>query len=81
MNFRVDDQLLLPWSPRFTISVARAAAMLDVCGQTVVRLIEDGSLKAYRLRNKAHSPWRINYDSVIAYIQEIHKANGLEQRF
>lgn len=81
MNFRIDDQLLLPWSPRYTISTARAAEILDVSVQTITRLIEDGSIKAYKVRNKSNSPWRINYDSLVAYIDNLHQMNGLEQRF
>lgn len=81
-GFRVPDQLLLPWSPRFTISTARAADMLDVSIQTVTRMIEDGTLKAYKMRpDKVNSPWRVNYDSVIAHIERIHSENGLEKRF
>jgi excisionase family DNA binding protein len=55
--------------------------MLDVSAQTVIRLIEDGSLKAYKVRDKATSPWRINYDSVIAYIEAMHQRAGLDTRF
>jgi excisionase family DNA binding protein len=80
-NFRVPDQLLLPWSPRYTISTARVCEMLGVCTSTVCEMIEDGTLKAYKVRNKPNSPWRINYDSVVAYIEEMHKTNGLEKRF
>jgi excisionase family DNA binding protein len=81
MGFRPQDQLLMPWSPRYTISTTRVAAMLNVCPRTVCAMIEDGTLKAYKVRNKSNSPWRINYDSVIEYIESIHKTNGLEQRF
>jgi len=81
MSFRVPDQLLLPWSPRYTISTARVAEMLDVSVQTITRLIEDGTLKAYKVRQKPNSPWRINYDSVIAYVESMHKEAGLERRF
>ena len=81
MNFRPPDQLLMPWSPRYTVSTARVAEILGVSIQTVTRLIEDGSLKAYKVRNKPNSPWRINYDSVVTYIKSIHSENGLEQRF
>ena len=81
-SFRVPDQLLLPWSPRYTISAAHAATMLDVYINTVCRMIEEGTLKAYKVRpDKANSPWRVNYDSVIAHIERIHTENGLEKRF
>ena len=80
-NFRVPDQLLLPWSPQRTISAARVSEMLGVCVSTVCAMIEDGTLKAYKVRNKPNSPWRINYDSVVSYIENMHQQNGLEQRF
>jgi excisionase family DNA binding protein len=80
-SFRHADQLLLPWSPRFSISTARAAEILDVSIQTVTRMIEDGTLKAYKVRAKLNSPWRINYDSLMAHIELIHQSNGLDQRF
>lgn len=80
-NFRPPEQLLLPWHPRNTVSTKSVARMLDVSEPTVLRLIEDGSIKAYKARQKPNSPWRINYDSVIAYIESIHTTNSLEQRF
>ncbi len=81
-GFRIPDQLLLPWSPRYTISAEHAARMLDVSVRTIHRMIEDGTLKAYQARpGRPGSPWRVNYDSVIAHIETIHKANGLEKRF
>ena len=81
MSFRSPDQLLLPWSPRFSISTARTAEILDVSVQTVTRMIEDGTLKAYKVRDKLNSPWRINYDSLMAHIEAIHTSNGLDQSF
>ena len=82
MTFRVPDQLLLPWSPKYTISVARAAEILDASRDTVERMIEDGTLKAYKVRkNSPTSPWRISYDSLLEYVDEMHKTNGLEKRF
>jgi excisionase family DNA binding protein len=81
MRFRPSDQLLLPWSPRYTISTARTAEILDVSVQTVTRMIEDGTLKAYKMRDKRNSPWRINYESLLAYIEDMHQRNGLDQRF
>ena len=55
--------------------------MLDVSIDSVCRLIDDGELKAYKVRNKKNSPWRVNYDSVIEYLERIHQVNGLERRF
>lgn len=81
-RFRIPEQLLLPWSPRRTISVAHTAELLDVSIHTVIRMIEDGTLKAYKMRpNKTTSPWRVNYDSVVEHIEKIHEMNGLEKRF
>jgi excisionase family DNA binding protein len=82
MNFRPSDQLLLPWSPRYSISTKRAAQILDVSIQTVCRMIEDGTLKAYQVRpDKRNSPYRISYDSLMAQIETIHQKNRLDTRF
>jgi excisionase family DNA binding protein len=81
MKFRPPDQMLMPWHPRFDVSTTRVSAMLNTSQQTVLRLIERGALRAYKLSDKPGSPWRINYDSVIAYIESIHKSYDLEQRF
>jgi excisionase family DNA binding protein len=80
-SFRVPEQLLLPWHPKKTVSVAWAAEKLDASKGLVLRLIEEGRLKAYRLRDGSTSPFRINYDSFIGYLEEIHRDNDLEQRF
>ena len=81
MMFRLPDQLLLPWSPKYTISTDRAADILGCSRDTVERMIEAGELKAYKLRPSPTSPWRINYDSVIEYLEGLHERNGLEKRF
>jgi excisionase family DNA binding protein len=82
MSFRVPDQLLLPWSPRYTVSATRAAEILDVSHDTISRMCEDGTLKAYKVRpDKPSSPWRISYDSLLAYVEKLHERNGLEKRF
>jgi hypothetical protein len=82
MNFRNPDQLLMPWSPRLTISAARAAEILDVSKDVVCNMCQEGAFKAYKVRpDKPNSPWRINYDSLVAYIEDMHKKNGLDQRF
>lgn len=80
-GFRVPEQLLLPWSPRMTVSTQHAAELLDVSVFTVCRMCESGELKAYKLRDKRTSPWRINYDSLVQYIEKMHKQHGLETRF
>jgi excisionase family DNA binding protein len=81
-GFRVEEQLLLPWSPRATVSTAHAARLLDVSIRTIMRMCESGELKAYKVREgKTSSPWRINYDSLVAHLEKIHKEHGLETRF
>jgi excisionase family DNA binding protein len=80
--FRVPEQLLLPWSPQQTISVEHAAEMLDVSVWSLYRMIEDGTIKAYKIRpDKPQSPRRVNYDSVLALLDRIYTENGLEKRF
>jgi excisionase family DNA binding protein len=64
-----------------TLSARRVAQMLGVCVKTVCAMIEEGTLQAYKIRDLPNSPWRINYDSVMAYIESMHKRNGLEKRF
>ena len=82
LRFRVPEQLLLPWSPQATISTVRAAEMLDCDKSTVIRLIEQRLISAYQLRpGVAGSPWRINYDSVLKYLAQIHEEAGVERRF
>lgn len=79
IGFRVPEQLLLPWSPRTTVSVTHAAELLGSSESTILRMIEAGELMAYQLRKR--SPWRINYDSLLSYVERIHKEHGLETRF
>lgn len=81
MNFRPADSSLLPWKLGNTISTARASEILGVCTSTVCEMIEDGTLQAYKVRNMPNSPWRISYNSVVAYVERMHKINGLEKRF
>jgi excisionase family DNA binding protein len=80
-GFRVPEQLLLPWSPRATVSAEHAAKLLDVSVWTVGRMCQSGELKAYKMRERRNSPWRINYDSLVDYIEQMHKEHGLETRF
>ena len=81
-KFRLPEQLLLPWSPKSTISPAHAAKMLDVCLDVVYRMLESGEISGYKVRpDRKNSHWRVNYDSVIAHIERIHEINGLEKRF
>lgn len=81
MSFRPPDASLLPWSPGHSISTARAMEILDVSHSTLLRLIEDGSLKAYKMSNRKKSHWRICYDSVVAHLEGVHERNGLDKRF
>jgi excisionase family DNA binding protein len=80
-GFRVPEQLLLPWSPRLTVSAEHAAKLLDVSVWTVGRMCQSGELKAYKMRERRNSPWRINYDSLVGYIEQVHAEHGLEKRF
>lgn len=81
-GFRVPEQLLLPWSPAKTVSASTVARMLDVAVSTVCAMIQEGTLKAYKVRpTKPNSHWRVNYDSVITHLEKIHKEQRLEKRF
>ena len=82
MGFRRRSDRLLPFAPRSTISTSHAATLLDVSIRTVMRMCESGELVAYKIRvGKSSSPWRINYDSLVAHVETLHKENGLEKRF
>ncbi len=82
LRFRVPEQLLLPWSPQQTIDVHKVAEMLDCSERTILRLIECGEILAYQVRpGRAGSPHRIYYDSVLKYLDKIHRAAGVECRF
>ena len=74
MRFRQPDDKLLPWPMSQSINVARAATMLGCSSSTVLNMIEEGRIRAYKLRpDRAHSPWRIEYDSVLAYINRLER--------
>lgn len=51
------------------IGVETAARMIGTGRDNVIRLIEEGRISAYQLRQRGH--YRINRDSVIAYLEEI----------
>jgi excisionase family DNA binding protein len=53
------------------VGVRRAALILRCSDDTVIRLIEDGSLKAYRLRRRG--PYRIAYESIKEYVLGLRK--------
>jgi excisionase family DNA binding protein len=79
MNFRLRDDQLLPWPPRESISVPRAANMLGCAGKTVRNLIEEGAIRAYKIRpDKPTSRYRIQYGSVVAYIKDIRRKSLLD---
>jgi hypothetical protein len=80
-KFRIPEQLLLPWHPRHSLSVARVAEMLECSPDTVTRYIEEGLLKAWRRRQKPGSPYFVLYESVIEFVEKIHAENGIEPRF
>jgi len=80
-GFRIPEELLLPWPARETISVEHAAQMLECGGNLVRKLIEEGKIQGYKMRDRQGSPWRVRYSSVLAYIEEIHDLHGLEKRF
>jgi excisionase family DNA binding protein len=65
------DQMLLPFPSSQTISVSRAARLIECSTKTVHRLIERGFLWAYQLQDGGW--YRVSYDSVVQYIQMIRK--------
>jgi excisionase family DNA binding protein len=81
-GFRIQEDLLLPFSPRETVSVDAVCRMLS-CGRFAVRkLIEEGKIEAYKIRPHSRTcAYRINYNSVVRYLEEVHRESGLEKRF
>ena len=79
-EFRARDQLLLPWSPGRSISVAKAAELLG-CGHTMIlEMIESGELKAYKLRpDRKNSPWRIYKDSLELHMGKVRDRYELNE--
>jgi excisionase family DNA binding protein len=65
-------QRTLPLPRPRGISVPRAAKMLGVSDDTVHRLIEDGSIKAFRYRKRGW--WSVSFDSLVEYM------NGLQEQ-
>lgn len=82
VTFRVREQLLLPFNFNKTVSVTFVADnMLHCSKHLVLKLIAEGKIDAYRLREGLTTPYRVNYESVLAYIDSIHKNAGLDKRF
>lgn len=63
---------------RATRNASWVASHLGTSTQTVCRLIEDGTLEAYKLRNGGQ--WHICLDSVGKYEAEIKRRYGIESR-
>ena len=73
------NQMLMPWVPSETISTGDAAAMMQCCKDTIRELLEDGTIKGYRIRpNTKCSPWRVYRKSVERYIESLKRDNALE---
>jgi excisionase family DNA binding protein len=60
----------------FEISVSRAARLLNTSPDTIVRMLEDHTLKGYQLRPGGW--WKVSYDSVVAYRNHIRKTFALD---
>jgi len=73
------DQMLMPWSPGRTISTARAAELLGVCQTTIRNMLDDGTLKGYKIRPLCkNSPYRVVRDSVEKHIGHLIDEYSLE---
>jgi excisionase family DNA binding protein len=70
---RRDDELL-PFSKEETIGIADVQKQLDCTGDTVLNLIQSGSLVAYQILTDAKgSPWRIHAPSLERYLGSLHQ--------
>ena len=77
-QYRLSPQLMMPWHPGVTISVARAAELLGCSANTVLRMIEDGTLEGYKLRRGVkNSHYRIIRDSVLRVADQWRKEAGV----
>jgi len=56
--------------------VTQAASLLNTSRDTVLRLIQDGSLVAYQLRPL--SPYKVRLESVLAYRDKVRSRHGLD---
>lgn len=61
---------------RATKNAAWVARHLNTSPQTIGRLIEEGKLKAYRLRDRG--PWHIFMDSVAEFEAQLKVRHGLQ---
>lgn len=58
------------------IGTSRAARLLNTSQDTIIRLIEEGKLKGYRIHGDT-GWWRISYDSLVAYRNYLREKFGL----
>ena len=80
-EFRVRDQFLLPWSPARAISVTRAAEMLGCSQDTILCMIDEGEIEAYKLRpDRKNSPYRVYRDSIDRHLEKIRAKYDLPSR-
>jgi len=55
---------------RKTVSTEKATQMLGVSTATVIRLIQQGELEAYKLTLGLTSPYRIYLDSIERFLEQ-----------
>ena len=60
-------QLMMPWHPGRTVSTKRAAELLGCSEQTIIRMIQDGTLDAFKRRKtvRNNSPWNVIHESLL----------------
>lgn len=76
-DFIQRGQLLLPWSPGRTISTSKVAEILFTSETTVRKMIEDNTLRGYKLRpDKSRSPYRVFRDSVEEHLRRLKSDSG-----
>jgi excisionase family DNA binding protein len=60
----------------FEISVSRAARLLNTSPDTIVRMLEDHTLKGYQLRPGGW--WKVSYQSVVEYRAKIRRDYNID---
>ena len=78
-EFRIRNQYMLPWSPSASVSSSRAAEMIGTSQTTIRKLIEEGSIRGYKLRpHKKTSEYRISVESIAAYMRKVAEEFDLD---
>ena len=79
---KITPACLLPWPPNQDVDVARAAAILRLTQNEVIRLAKAGHISGYQLRKRRGSrePWRISYQSIVDLCDRLRVKYAIRDR-